>query len=71
MTKGPICNCEEARKPLDKRKWRVTRRNFRCSAFDGYRQMPSNASDVWCPGCGRVWRTQAAYVSQLPDGKYF
>lgn len=57
------CEC----KPKDKRKWFVMRRHERCSAFEGYRRVFSNFSDVFCLGCFRLWRTKARYVGHLPN----
>jgi hypothetical protein len=47
--------------------WAVLQRNGNRSAFSGYHWTPSDYSAVRCGECGRVWRTKAAYVSQLPD----
>jgi hypothetical protein len=49
--------------------WVVLQRECNYSAFNGYHCTPSEYSAVKCraPGCGRVWRTKAAYVRQLPD----
>jgi hypothetical protein len=47
--------------------WVVVRREFSCSAFDGYRRRPSDYSDVRCATCGVLWRTNAGYVAALPD----
>ena len=51
--------------------WVVLQRECNYSAFNGYRYTPSDYSAVACraPGCGRVWRTKAAYVGGLPDAK--
>lgn len=38
-------------------------RNF--SAFNGYRETPSDYSAIKCLRCGKVWRTKAGYVSTL------
>ena len=56
------CTCP---KPL--RRWTVFRRNYSCSAFNGYRREWSAYSDVECKTCERMWRTKAAYVDGLPD----
>jgi hypothetical protein len=51
-------------------RWVVLQRNGNCSAFNGYHWTPSDYSSVMCAkpgGCGRVWRTNAAYVDRLPD----
>lgn len=49
--------------------WRVFQRKCNHSAFNGYRRTPSDYSTVQCqaPGCGRTWRTKAAYVDEIPD----
>lgn len=47
--------------------WRVIQRNGNASAFNGYHWTPSDYSAVRCGDCGRVWRTRAAYVGDLPD----
>ena len=49
--------------------WVVTQRHGNASAFNGYHWTPSDWSAVKClaDGCGRVWRTRAAYVDDLPD----
>ena len=47
--------------------WEVTARHQRTSAFDGYRTMGSDYSDVRCRVCRASWRTKAAYVESLPD----
>lgn len=51
--------------------WVVIQRNMNASAFNGYRPQYSDWSCLRCdsPGCGRVWRTKAAYVDNLPDAK--
>lgn len=66
MSGGKICQCPEAGKPLDQRRWRVL--DYKCnhSAFNGYHQTPSDYSALTCKGCGAVWRTKAAYVDRLP-----
>lgn len=51
--------------------WVVVQRKCNHSAFNGYHFTPSDYSAVQCNpatgGCGRVWRTKAAYVDKLPD----
>lgn len=51
--------------------WVVTQRNGNRSAFSGYRWTPSDYSEVRCTasGCGKRWRTRAAYVAGLPDAR--
>jgi len=48
--------------------WWVRQRNCNHSAFNGGHRTTSDYSEVVCgaPGCGRVWRTKAAYVRDLP-----
>lgn len=47
--------------------WRVIQRHGNASAFNGYHWTPSDYSAVRCGDCGRVWRTKAAYVDDLPN----
>jgi hypothetical protein len=49
--------------------WRVVQRHGNASAFNGYHWTPSDYSCLRCTaeGCGRVWRTKAAYVEGVPD----
>jgi len=47
--------------------WVVLQRNGNRSAFNGYHWTASAYSACRCTGCGRVWRTRAAYVARLPD----
>lgn len=68
MSQGYSCRCGEQRKPVKERRWVVLQRQGRCSAFDGYRWMPSDYSAVQCHNCGTVWRTKAAFVASLPSG---
>ena len=63
------CHCPERDKPAEERNWRVTKRNYRSSAFDGYRTMSSDYSSVICLECGVLGRTKAAYVTYLKDVK--
>lgn len=69
MSGGPACICPGSNRPDWRRRryWRVVRRNWRCSAFEGYRRMPSDYSVVWCTECRRQWRTKAKYVTLLED----
>jgi hypothetical protein len=53
--------------PIHQRRWRVRDRNCHYSAFSGYHWTSSNYSSVQCFGCGRIWRTRAAYVDVLPN----
>lgn len=47
--------------------WAVIHRLCNFSAFNGYHRTPSDYSLIRCHGCGRTWRTKAAYVAELPD----
>jgi hypothetical protein len=49
--------------------WRVYQRYGNASAFNGYHWTPSDYSGLVCTvkGCGRRWRTRAAYVAATPD----
>lgn len=67
MSGGAACNCPERKKHVVVRRWRVMQRRCNHSAFSGYRETPSDYSSVTCLACGRVWRTKAAYVSELLD----
>lgn len=51
-----------------KESWFVAARKCNYSAFNGYHHTPSRYSEVWCPACPEVWRTDAAYVDALPNG---
>lgn len=46
----------------------VLQRNQRRSAFDGYRAMYSDYSELFCGVCESLWRTKAAYVADYPWG---
>ena len=63
MSQGVACNCADKKA----RKWAVLQRCGNASAFNGYRWQFSAYSAVTCLACGRVWRTKAAYVRDLPD----
>lgn len=67
MSGGIFCKCGERSKPLAARAWKVTRRNYHCSAFAGYQETYSDYSSVRCGSCEYTWRTKAAYVAQLRD----
>lgn len=49
------------------RRWGVSQKHCRCSAFDGYQVMYSDYSAVHCLECGAVWRTKANFVETLPN----
>lgn len=67
MSQSFNCHCPERNKPIEKRAWFVTQRNYRCSAFDGYRQQYSEYSTVNCGLCPACGRTKAKFVDALPD----
>lgn len=61
------CNCSEKKKPVELRAWRVARRHWACSAFEGYRRRYSEYSYVQCLACSAFWKTKAKYVESLKD----
>lgn len=61
------CRCEESRKPVTERAWRVIDRYVSHSAFNGRQQAASSSSKVRCLSCHDVWRTSAKYVDKLRD----
>jgi len=63
MSGGQSCTCEKK----DRSKWVVLMRCGNASAFSGYRFTRSSYSQVGCEMCGRIWRTNAKYVRELPD----
>jgi hypothetical protein len=63
------CHCEERKKPVNKRNWRVTKRHYHNSAFNGYRSTYSDYSSVVCLTCCAVGRTKADFVYHLKDVK--
>jgi hypothetical protein len=52
------------------RRLAVQQRHQNRSAFNGYHVTWSRYSEVVCLDCGCRWRTTAAYVDDLPDGRY-
>lgn len=46
--------------------WTVDIYHANYSAYSGGQRTPSDYSQVRCGTCGRVWRTRAAYVEDLP-----
>lgn len=64
------CNCQERKKPVNQRNWVVIKRNYSCSAFNGYHCKHSDYSTVYCRSCHAVGRTKAKYVYVLPDGTF-
>lgn len=74
MSTGFGCQCEERKKPISERNWRVTKRNFNTSAFNGYHRTSSDYSTVTCLTCMTTGRTKANYVDSVPDvkpGEYY
>lgn len=67
MSGGTRCKCEQSKKPITERGWRVSQRFCNHSAFNGYKYTPSAWSAVQCLHCVRTWRTKAKYVNQLLD----
>lgn len=65
MTVSFGCQCEERRKPIPERAWRVSQYRCNHSAFNGYRKTPSDYSTVVCLRCLTHGRTKAQYVEQL------
>lgn len=71
MSAGVSCKCianleSNADKAVFRQKqWRVIKRNYNNSAFNGYQRTFSDYSTVTCMACGAVWRTKAAYVEDL------
>ena len=59
------CHCEERKKPIEKRAWRVLDYCCNHSAFNGYKCTPSDYSTVFCPRCRALGRTKAKYVDEL------
>lgn len=59
-----MCTCGS------RKNWRVLKRNYRQSAFDGYERRSSEYSSVICLKCSSVcFRTKAKYVAFLEDYK--
>jgi len=69
MRRGYSSKADACRDKTHRGSWAVMVRLGNYSAFNGYRFTPSDYSLVRCghPGCGRMWRTKAGYVSELPD----
>jgi hypothetical protein len=65
MSGGPACTCEEVAKPPEERRWLILDYKCNYSKFNGSHYTPSDYSAVQCRGCGRIWRTKAAYVEKL------
>ena len=65
------CDCPERKKkhPAD-RNWVVIDRYCNYSCFSGGHRTPSDYSALQCHTCGSCWRTKAAYVGWIPDGRY-
>lgn len=64
MSGGQACTCTG---PDRRAGWVVIDRCCNYSAFNGRRRTPSRYSACHCKTCGAVWRTDAAYVAELPD----
>jgi hypothetical protein len=67
MSGGWTCKCEESKKPLAERAWRVSQYRCNHSAFNGYKRTPSRYSAITCLKCRAWWRTTAAYADALPN----
>lgn len=65
MSGGLSCKCEERRKPIEEREWKVLQLKCHHSAFAGYRRTPSHFSSVTCLICGAVWRTKSDFAYKL------
>jgi len=66
MSGGISCKC----KPIDRKNWFVYIRNGNRSYFERPQGCfhPSNYSGLCCRKCKNIWRTKAAYVSEIEDG---
>ena len=69
MSSGVRCECSVASEAIAEKRWVVVQRNCNHSAFNGYRQTPSDYSGIRCLRCGTFWRTKAQYVRRLSDAK--
>lgn len=71
MTPYGMSDLEKARVRTCRRdhkgSWTVDVRNGNYSAFNGGRFTPSDYSQLRCRSCGRVWRSNAAYIGDLPN----
>lgn len=61
MSGGASCGCH----PRDHSYWRVVTRLANYSAFNGYRYVSSDYSEIICLRCGGRWRTKAKYVESV------
>lgn len=66
MSGGRSCACPAR---ADKKRWEVVQRQQNRSAFNGYHATSSDYSSIHCRACGRLWRSKAAYVRELPDAR--
>ena len=66
MSGSVFCKC----KPIDRRDWIVLVRHGNYSYFERPQGCfhPSDYSELYCKKCGSVWRTKAAYVSEIENG---
>lgn len=58
MAKSIGCHCGESIKPIENRAWVALTRRVHDS--------PPDSATVKCLGCGKLGRTNAKYVDQLP-----
>lgn len=61
MSKGTACRCRGTREEKLKN-WVIIQYKCNHSAFNGYKQTPSDYSCIRCMVCGSVWRTKSDYV---------
>ena len=67
MSASFTCKCHGIKVERMKN-WVVTDRMCNYSAFNAYRRLASNYSQVHCTKCNGWWRTCALYVDDLTDG---
>lgn len=65
------CKCEERKKPVEERNWKVIHRHCNYSYFEYPKgqQHSSEYSEVICLSCNACGRTKAKYVDDLEDWK--
>ena len=68
MSGSVFCKC----KPVDRKNWIVLVRHGNYSYFESPQGCfhPSDYSELYCRKCGGLWRTKAAYVSEIEDGNW-